>query len=836
MTPLARLSVFADHFADTTAQYITVTELAEMAAAPRVGAKKEAPLITPFESAHKRGEHAQAAMYAAVVIDHDTDNKTEAGIRTLYGAGGLDVCYLAFTSSHHQQEKGSEPAANRWKVIVPFARPVEAETAAELSAGIACRLASDSAQARKQQGFYAPSKLAADAPYIAITDRLGEPWEWLQPDDADSAFIREALLGWEALEQERQAKARQAIPKPRPASVNASAGIVGLILASYDLAYLLAERGYKRRGSRYLSPWSSSGIAGVVLLERDGKQVVYSHHGDTDPLSALNHEGHALDVADVLCALQYGGDYNAMIREEAAKLDPAGQKQRQREYMQAEEQQEAAAQPQPVNVALFDPAPPLNLFGKLEPPALPLDLLPDAIAGYAQDQGELIGADPAAMAMFSLAVAAACIHDDIRIQPKRHDPTWTESARLWVGVIGDPSTKKSPLLKKAAGPAYSVDSRWRKAHNKALVEWEKACKEAKSAKEEEPPLPVGKRLIVEDVTTAKLQDILAAIEPRGVLVIRDELSGWLGSMDAYKNGAGSVDKPAWLEFYNGGPKVFDRVARGSGYVDNWSGCVVGGIQPSVIRAYANAAEHDGLLQRFMLLHAGTARQGQDRPPCEFARLDYGVVIEHLAELSPSSHPVTLSEAAHQHREDLDAKIHALMTNHHNLFLTAALGKWSGLFARLLLTIHCIETAIEHQYPTSRPVSGETAEKVAELMWRILLPHAAKFYESMDPYENPTKDLARLILAKDWSRFTVKRDFSREWKASRSMKPWEIKATLERLEGFNWIAPDAATGLNADGLPKAYFVNPEVHQQYREQAAIERQRRAEVAATMAELSA
>lgn len=409
MTPLARLSVFADHFADTTAQYITVTELAEMAAAPRVGAKKEAPLITPFESAHKRGEHAQAAMYAAVVIDHDTDNKTEAGIRTLYGAGGLDVCYLAFTSSHHQQEKGSEPAANRWKVVVPFARPVEAETAAELSAGIACRLASDSAQARKQQGFYAPSKLAADAPYIAITDRLGEPWEWLQPDDADSAFIREALLGWEALEQERQAKARQAIPKPRPASVNASAGIVGLILASYDLAYLLAERGYKRRGSRYLSPWSSSGIAGVVLLERDGKQVVYSHHGDTDPLSALNHEGHALDVADVLCALQYGGDYNAMIREEAAKLDPAGQKQRQREYMQQRDVTTAQLVPDSDEPARPHPLTRIVEIGEApEPPAW---LLPGFIAeGVVMIAGgHGVGKTTA---LLPLALAVAGIHPD----------------------------------------------------------------------------------------------------------------------------------------------------------------------------------------------------------------------------------------------------------------------------------------------------------------------------------------------------------------------------------------------------------------------------------------
>lgn len=833
MTPLARLSVFADHFADTTAQYITVTELAEMAAAPRVGAKKEAPLITPFESAHKRGEHAQAAMYAAVVIDHDTDNKTEAGIRTLYGAGGLDVCYLAFTSSHHQQEKGSEPAANRWKVVVPFARPVEAETAAELSAGIACRLASDSAQARKQQGFYAPSKLAADAPYIAITDRLGEPWEWLQPDDADSAFIREALLGWEALEQERQAKARQAIPKPRPASVNASAGIVGLILASYDLAYLLAERGYKRRGSRYLSPWSSSGIAGVVLLERDGKQVVYSHHGDTDPLSALNHEGHALDVADVLCALQYGGDYNAMIREEAAKLDPAGQKQRQRDHMAALDAEKAAAEFKAETEGDPEATNAVDLFNVLKLPPFPLHLLPRAIADYAKDQAELIGVDPAVIATAAIGAAAACIDDRLEIQPKRHDTGWREQARLWVGIIGDPSAKKSPGISKAMGPLFKIDQQWREESDRARAEWLEACNNTPKG-EQEPPAPIGKRLILNDATVEKMGDILSKCHPRGILSYQDELSGWLASMDAYKNGAGGKDKAAWLEAYNGGPKAIDRVARGSIFVENWSACVIGGIQPSVVQAYAHNTNHDGMLQRFVLVQAGEARLGADRRPDVEAKERYYNLMRQLSEtVALGGDVVTLSEEAHKAREALDEKLHRITRSHPNKYLVAALGKWNGLFARLLLTFHCIESGTALEHPSFREVQGDTARRVADLMWKTLFPHAVAFYNGLDPVEDTARELAGLLLARSWERFTVKRDLNRYWRASRKLKPWELEETLDRLEAFGWIFP-APGHLNEKGKPAAYLVNPGIHERFKERAEEERARRKEVAAAMAEL--
>lgn len=335
---LARLSLYTTHKATHTDRFITVPELAQMAAQPRTGTKTTAPLITPYHSASKTADAAQAAMYAAVIIDHDDDNKTESEIRTLYGPAGLDVCYLAFTTSSHSE------TAQRWKVVVPFAYAVDADPAAQLSAGIAYSLASDPAQARKQQGFYAPNKLTADAAYTAITDQLGEPWEWLHPDDAESVFIQEAVQGWQEYQDALEHITAAAKPKPRPEGTpSASAGIIGQIQQAYSLAELLERNGYQRKGKGlYLSPYSSSGIAGVKVLERDGKQVIYSHHGPSDPLSADNHDGHSLDVADVLCALRYGGDVARMVKEEADRLDEDGQKQRQREHMQELERQRKA--------------------------------------------------------------------------------------------------------------------------------------------------------------------------------------------------------------------------------------------------------------------------------------------------------------------------------------------------------------------------------------------------------------------------------------------------------------------------------------------------------------
>jgi hypothetical protein len=137
-------------------------------------------------------------------------------------------------------------------------------------------------------------------------------------------------------EAARMEQARKATPKPRAGITGDQSGIIDRVCAQYDLDGELQAVGYKRAGSRYRSPESSSGIPGIVILTGDdGRERLYSHHGETDPLSNLNHDGHALDVFDLMCVLQFGGDVSRAVAELADKVDPEGQKQRQRDHMAA---------------------------------------------------------------------------------------------------------------------------------------------------------------------------------------------------------------------------------------------------------------------------------------------------------------------------------------------------------------------------------------------------------------------------------------------------------------------------------------------------------------------
>lgn len=344
---MSALGYYNSHSHNVPAKHISLAELAQLAQAPTVAAngmhpaqadkptrarlKAQAALITPFDGNGKTKGGAERASYSVVVQDHDDDNKSESDIRQIYAA--LKVPYLAFTTSSHTDE------APRWKVVIPLAAPCNAEQHGMISRGLAQSLGTDTAQARTQQGFYAPHKLIDDAPYSVINELASYP----PVDIKDTAhpFTVEVTQGWAELEEaeEEGAAAQAQVKKLQPTNAQ-GAGIIGKIAEyhSHDLRGVLQQHGYMGNGRKMLRPNSSSGAPAVRLFDEGTPEVrCYSHHGADDPLSALNHGGHALDLPAVICALDFNNDTAAMVRHYAPLVDAEGQKQRQREYAKEQE-------------------------------------------------------------------------------------------------------------------------------------------------------------------------------------------------------------------------------------------------------------------------------------------------------------------------------------------------------------------------------------------------------------------------------------------------------------------------------------------------------------------
>ncbi|WP_161992860.1 DUF3987 domain-containing protein [Aureimonas leprariae] len=481
---------------------------------------------------------------------------------------------------------------------------------------------------------------------------------------------------------------------------------------------------------------------------------------------------------------------------------------------------------------------PVDLWARVDPPALPAGVLPDVIERFATVRGEMMGCDPAGLAIAALSVCSALISDRIKLRMKRHDD-YTECARLWVALVGLPSTKKSPAIGAAVKPLFALDAELAREHRLAMARYEEMKKAGEPAVR-----PPNRRLRIEDVTVEKSQEIIAD-SPDGVLCFQDELTRFFGSMEPYSGAKGaSADRGYWLQAYNGGSYSVARVGRGQVEIENLSVCLLGGVQPDVMRRIAGDTQDDGLLQRMIPVVLRPATLGKDEPMPDVAR-EYAWLARRLHEMQPPlrggggnlgdlTTELVLDDDAQAIRLDLEGW-HMDMSGLEivNRKLASAIGKYDGLFGRLCVAFHCIDNAGEESLP--RVVTGGTAQRVAALLHSFLLPHAIAFYREIvglsDDHELLT-EVAGFILAHPEEKEMTFRNFGRGSSMMRRCKDARAaEVILERLEGFGWLYRKP---LERNQSANRWMVLPQVHTVFAERAKKEKARREKVREMIAEI--
>ncbi|MXO75335.1 DUF3987 domain-containing protein [Altererythrobacter aerius] len=473
---------------------------------------------------------------------------------------------------------------------------------------------------------------------------------------------------------------------------------------------------------------------------------------------------------------------------------------------------------------------PVDLWQHYGAPELPQGLLPESVERFVRSHADIMGVDPAGLAMATLCVCAATIPDSIKLQVKRHDPTWCESARLWVGLVGSPSMKKTPIMSAALRPLKRIDANLMRAFTEKRQQYD-----ALTAKErKEADRPKQERRIISDATVEAAQEVLRD-SPRGVLSAQDELSGWFGQMDKYAPGKGSqADRGFWLQAFNGGSYSLNRIARGASYIPNCSISLLGGIQPEPMRAIAGDTHDDGLVQRLLPVILRPGKVGRD-VPADATLTDYERLIERLEVMRPpvrsgpigygdTPSPLKLSDAARSVRERLEQEhldlVRALECVSPKL--AAHFGKYDGLFARLCVLWHCVDNA-EQLHPPAE-VSGDTANCVAAFMEQFLRPSAIAFYAGilgLSAGHEQLVDLASWIVGTGVQEVKA-RDVQSSSQSFRHVTADEVRTLCEKLEAFGW-------GEWAEPAPKSnkprFLVNPLVHERFADRGKEEIERRA-----------
>ena len=479
---------------------------------------------------------------------------------------------------------------------------------------------------------------------------------------------------------------------------------------------------------------------------------------------------------------------------------------------------------------------PANFWEVPQPPEMRSEWMPEALADYCMHEAETIGVDPGILGMYLIGFCCGAISDSIKLQVKADNPRWLQAARLWICVVGNSATKKSPALKEIDGPAWALERAMREQaiseverYDDAMLVYEQqrknyaneAAKGGTALAPEKPPRPVRNRLLVGDATREALADVLLDQGDRGVLVLADEIVSVFGSLDQYKKSGN--DRQFYLQGYDGGPYVVDRKGRDV-LINNLGFSIVGGTQPSALRKISHqlSLESDGLMQRFMPYVARLATEDIERGSHHAGHARYADILERLMDLQHSG-PIKFSADAQKVRREFSQWAwEAAKGEWVGDALRSHVSKYDTFYARTCLTYHCIATADAHLAHVPAEIPADIARQVATLFQDCLFHHAAHFYtqviSSSSDLIHHVREIASKILAFQWHEISPTLLAQKMW-SWRSFKDWEKRAIFTSLAEAGWTRTDDKRGY-VPGVPIRYSVNPGLYSMFAEQAEIE----------------
>lgn len=475
-------------------------------------------------------------------------------------------------------------------------------------------------------------------------------------------------------------------------------------------------------------------------------------------------------------------------------------------------------------------------------PALDLDLLPAALRPWVTDIAERIQCPADYPAVGAMVALSAVVGRQVGIRPRVRDD-WTVCPNLWGAIVGRPGLLKTPALSEVMRPLHRLEAKAREDHNAAsrdhqvverLAAAEKKATDAAitkatkrgdrdearqlaiaAAEGMDAEAPQRRRYCTSDTTVEALGELLAA-NPRGVMVYRDELVGWLKDLEREgREGSRSF----YLEAWNGtGRYTYDRIGRGT--IDIEAACVsiLGGIQPGPLSAYLRdaldgGAGDDGLLQRLQVVawpDPPRTWRDVDRWPDTVARRQAWEVYERLDRIDPPALGagqesdgipyLRLSPAAQEIMSDWRRELEGRLRQgtEHPAF-EAACAKQRSLLPSLALLCHLADC------PQGGPV-GE-ASMLRALAWvKYLEEHSRRLYApALDPSLHAARELDRHLRAGDLpEQFRARDIYRRCW---RLLDRRGTEDALDYLHDLGRLLPEE---IDTGGRPTiVWSVHPEL---------------------------
>jgi Protein of unknown function (DUF3987) len=494
--------------------------------------------------------------------------------------------------------------------------------------------------------------------------------------------------------------------------------------------------------------------------------------------------------------------------------------------------------------------PPEPVSGQLPAvPAFDVAMLPDGFASWVQDIAVRAQCPIDYVAIAAMVAAGAVVGRRITIRPKQQDD-WVVVPNLWGLLIGPPGVMKSPALREALTPLSRLVAEAHKAHQEQMADHEfrraedqlrrdtikqhlkEAIRRGRSTdafredfKTTAYTSPTERRYVVNDSTVEKLGELLNE-NPNGLLLYRDELAGFLRTMDrdGHEN-----DRAFYCEAWNGtGEYVYDRIGRGTVRIEAACVSILGGIQPGPLYAYlrevfGQGQDDDGLIQRFQLaVYPDIARtwRNVDRWPDGKAKSRVFEIVKGLAAVQAdelAAHRPALDEAHHlpflrftpEAQATFDAwrasLEHQVRAGDESPVLIGHLAKFRSLMPSLALLLHLVDCVYRG---AGGPVTDDATTRA--VAWcRYLEAHARRLYEAVTGAARMSAAVlaARIRAGKVPSPFRARQVRLNGWEFLSDQE--DVANAIGMLEDLGWLRAEPV-GIGTRGRPTVqYHINPAV---------------------------
>ncbi|MGL4512083.1 MAG: DUF3987 domain-containing protein [Lacipirellulaceae bacterium] len=365
----------------------------------------------------------------------------------------------------------------------------------------------------------------------------------------------------------------------------------------------------------------------------------------------------------------------------------------------------------------------------------PVHALPDCLANMVRSVARSAGVDESIPAMAGLTVAAAAIGATRSVAVKEDH---REPCILWGAVVADSGDGKTPGAAPmiAVANAHDIEAAPRNAdrlaeHGDAMREfkadeetWKAQRKKGGTEPPPRPPEPPPiERYVVQDATPESLGPLLAD-NPRGLLSLRDELSGAIGGMDRYSGGRGGAERAQWLSLWSAEPLRIDRKTgeRRSLLVPEPHASLFGGIQPGLLfRSISGDDVAAGLPARFLWAWPPPQpiKYRDDRIPTAHreaykAAIDQLYAIEADADEFGAWRPVVVGLTAQARRVYADY-VNALgvRREQHSGPVRGGLSKMRGQVGRVALVLHLLRV-VAGEVHDGAPIDADTMTAAVRL--------------------------------------------------------------------------------------------------------------------------